>query len=166
MKGKRTEIADWIMAYLEEQGEDTSDWKSYHTLYLRYAGRIKKYHPENYEQFLTTCTFAKQTKKECGAKDLGSPKQKEPYFNEERYWKDQRKDWEVYKTRMEHYRDEKIRNQEKVNEEKDLMPYEFKFALKCLGGTYPIEAFPEELEEYREELQNMLNDQKLEKVWI
>lgn len=162
MRGKRTEWADWIRSYLKEQGADISDWEEYKVLYNRYAGRIRKYHPENYEQFLTTCTFAKQTKKECGAKDLGESKPKERPFDEEKWWKDQKKEWELYKLRMQHYRDDRIHNQKQQGEtgrEKDLIPYAFKLALKCLAGRIPIECYPEELEVYREELQNLLDEE-------
>ena len=160
MQGKRSEYADWIMAYLEEQGEDTSNWKSYHTLYLRYAGRVKKFHPENYEQFLATCTFSKKTKKE--PKEPGTEEPIVP-FNEKKYWKEQEKEWKEYKARMKHYRDERITNLKQQGETgkwKDFPPCMFKFALRCLSGRIPEECFPERLNGYREELKSLLDDQK------
>lgn len=39
-------------------------------------------------------------------------------------------------------------------------PYLIRYALKCLGGTYPIECFPESLNDYRQELQELLNKQR------
>lgn len=156
MQGKRSEYADWIMAYLEEQGEDTSNWKSYHTLYLRYVGRIKKFHPENYEQFLATCTFPKKTKKECGTEEP-----KERPFNEEKWWKEQKRDFEAWKKRMKYYREGRITNRKQQGETgriKDMIPYTFKLALKCLGGSLPAECFPERLEEFREELMELLEN--------
>lgn len=160
MQGKRSEYADWIMDYLRSQGEDTSSWESYHTLYLRYVGRVKKFHPTSYEQFVNLCTFPKKTKKECRTKDLKEPK--EPPFNEEKWWKSQKKEWGEWKKRMQHYRDDRIHNQKQQGETgrwKDFPPYTFKFALKCLSGRIPIECYPKELEVYREELQNLLDEE-------
>lgn len=153
MKGKRTEYADWIKDYLKSQGADASNWDEYKILYNRYAARIRKYNPENYASFVNLCTFAKQTKKSCGARDLGESKPKERPFNEEKWWKDEKKEWEEYKARMQRYREDRIHNHEQINKEKDYMPYMFKFSLRCLAGVYPIECYPEELESYREELQ-------------
>ena len=39
-------------------------------------------------------------------------------------------------------------------------PYLVRYALKCFSGEYPIEAYPECLSDYREELQNLLDKQK------
>lgn len=39
-------------------------------------------------------------------------------------------------------------------------PWLIKFALRCLGGLYPIECFPESLSDYREELQKLLDKQR------
>lgn len=39
-------------------------------------------------------------------------------------------------------------------------PWLIKYALRCLSGVYPIECFPEPLNNYREELQELLNKQK------
>lgn len=152
----------FIRKYLQELGIPSSPWKDIQTIYCMYRARCLKFKPTNYEQFLTTCTFAKQTKKECGAKDLGESKPKERPFDEEKWWKDQKKEWELYKLRMQHYRDDRIHNQKQQGEtgrEKDLIPYAFKLALKCLAGRIPIECYPEELEVYREELQNLLDEE-------
>lgn len=190
MQGKKSESSEWVKQYLSEQGVDISDWTVYGPLYNRYRARIRKYSPENYEQFLATCTFQKQRKQHYGPEDLGDykkelggwgkpklpkePKEpkpivpKEPPFNEEKYWKDQKKEWQNYKVRMLRYREDKIRNQKQQGEtgrEKDLMPYTFKFALKCLVGTFPEEIFPKELEEFREELQGILEKQRKELKW-
>lgn len=40
------------------------------------------------------------------------------------------------------------------------LPYLIKFALRCLGGLYPAEAFPEALIDYKEELEEMLQQQR------
>lgn len=160
MKGKKTEYAEWIKQYLKEQGADTSNWDEYKVLYNRYAVRIRKYNPKNYEQFKNLCTFQKLTKKSCGARDLGESKPKEPYFNEERWFKDELRGYNDYKVRMARYRDDLVRNQEKVNEEKDRIPYLFLLAIRCLSGRLPEECFPEVLSDYREELQRMLDEQR------
>lgn len=39
-------------------------------------------------------------------------------------------------------------------------PYLVRYALKCLSGEYPIEAYPECLSDYREELQSLLDKQR------
>lgn len=39
-------------------------------------------------------------------------------------------------------------------------PWLIKYALKCLSGVYPAECFPEPLNNYREELKELLNKQK------
>lgn len=157
MKGKKTESAEWVKAYLKEQGCEASPWEEYKVLYNRYKARILKFHPENYEQFINLCTFSKKTKKECGARDLGEPiVPKERPFNEEKFWKDQKKDFEAWKARMLRYHEDKVHNQVQINEEKDRMPYMFKFSLRCLAGVYPIECYPEQLNEYKEELMKLI----------
>ena len=39
-------------------------------------------------------------------------------------------------------------------------PWLIRYALKCLGGTIPKECFPESLNDYKEELQNLLDKQR------
>lgn len=39
-------------------------------------------------------------------------------------------------------------------------PWLIKYALRCLAGEYPTEAYPEPLNDYKEELQELLNKQK------
>ena len=39
-------------------------------------------------------------------------------------------------------------------------PWLIKYALRCLSGVYPAECFPEPLNSYKEELQELLNKQK------
>lgn len=39
-------------------------------------------------------------------------------------------------------------------------PWLIRYALRCLSGVYPAECFPEPLNSYREELQELLNKQK------
>ena len=39
-------------------------------------------------------------------------------------------------------------------------PWLIRYALKCLSGEYPAECFPESLNSYKEELQNLLDKQK------
>ena len=183
-----TEAGEWIRSYLQTQGIDTSSWDEYKTLYLRYRARIRKYKPTTYQEFLNTCTFRKQRKRGVGAEDLGDyslelggwgkkkvkkPKvlkelkisiPEDPPFPMEKWIKGQKKDFEEWKKRMFRYREDKIRNLMQQGENgrmKDWMPYLFKFALKCLSGTYPIECFPESLEGYKEELQNLLNSEQI-----
>ncbi len=189
---KHTIEGDWIRDYLQSMGIDTYDWKEYRTLYLRYRARIRKYKPTTYQEFLNTCTFRKQRKRGVGDIDLGDyevelggwskkkpkglPKDKKPKeleinipedppFPMEKWLKGQKKDFEEWKKRMFRYREDKIRNLTQQGENgrlKDRMPYLFKFALKCLSGTYPEECFPEVLNDYKEELQEMLlNEQRI-----
>lgn len=40
------------------------------------------------------------------------------------------------------------------------LPWLIRYALKCLGGTFPIECFPESLTDYKEELQELLDKQR------
>lgn len=42
-------------------------------------------------------------------------------------------------------------------------PWLIKYALRCLGGTIPIEAYPESLNSYKEELMELLEKQRKEK---
>ena len=192
MAVKHTIEGDWIRDYLQSMGIDTSDWREYQTLYLRYRARIRKYKPTTYQEFLQTCTFRKQRKIGVGAEDLGdysvelggwgkkkvkkpkgSPRvlkeleiktPEDPPFPMEKWIREQKKDWENYKARMKRYREDKIRNltqQGETGRLRDYMPFLFKFALKCLSGTYPEECFPESLEEYKEELQDLLNSEQI-----
>lgn len=39
-------------------------------------------------------------------------------------------------------------------------PWLIKYALRCLSGVYPAECFPEPLNSYKDELQNLLDKQK------
>ena len=189
MPQKRSESSQWIMDYLKSQGVDISCWDSYGVLYLRYKARCRKFKPQDYGQFLNTCCFRKQRKLGVGAEDLGDytielggwGKKKvkkprvlkeleinipgDPPFPMEKWLKGQKKDFEEWKKRMFRYREDKIRNLTQQGENgrlKDRMPYLFKFALKCLSGTYPEECFPEVLNDYKEELQEMLlNEQRI-----
>lgn len=161
MKGKRTEIATWIREFLKAKNIDTSNWEAYMREYNFYAARVRKYNPENYGQFINTCTFPKQ-----GSKGPSCPRiPEEKPFNEEKWYKAQKKEWEDWKARMQRYRDGLIRNQEQQGETgraRDFMPYLFKYALRCLSGEIPEECFPERLNEYRKELQNILDEQRKE----
>lgn len=155
----------FIKEYLQEQGIFPSQWSEYKVLYNRYRVRCLKYSPTNYSAFLNLCTFAKQTKKSCGAKDLGESRPKERPFNEKKWWKDQKKEWKDYKLRMKHYRDDRIHNttQIEMSEKgrmKDFPPYMFLQAMRCLSGRLPAECFPENLSDYREELQNILDEER------
>lgn len=188
-QGKKSESSQWIKDYLKSQNVEISNWEEYGPLYNRYSARIRKYNPQNYQQFINLCTFKKQRKNRSGAEDLGDwsrelggwkkkvepreprePKVKpreprepgsfHPTFNEERYWRDQKQEWKEWKARMARYRDDKIRNLTQQGEQgrlKDYMPYTFKFAIRCLAGVYPIECYPEALEEYKEELMTFTN---------
>lgn len=195
-QGKKSETSVWIKDYLKSQNVDISNWESYGPLYNRYSARIRKYNPQNYQQFLNLCTFQKQRKNHSGGKDLGDwqkelggwkkkvkpevPEVPEvpgelkvptfhPSFNEERWIRDEKKDFEAWKKRCQHYRDGRITNTTQSSGEtgrlKDRMPYIFRYAMKCLGGTYPIECFPEVLNDYKEELLELLNSQRENLNW-
>lgn len=184
MKGKKSPQSQWVMDYLRSQGVDTSSWESYGLLHVRYMARIKKYNPQNYQQFINLCTFHKQRKQNCGPEDLGDwskelggwkkkagpkepkepkPSTYKPVFNEERWWRDQKKEFSDWKLRMKRYREDKIRNQRQQGETgrmKDFLPYAFKLALKTLAGVYPEECYPETLNDYKGELQSLLDEQR------
>lgn len=152
MKGEKgSPQSQWIKDYLKFIGIDISSWKEYQRYYNMYRARCLKYNPENYEQFMNLCTFPKQRQKSCKVKE---PKPRP--LNEEGWLKDQKKEWEEYKIRMKWYREDKIRRPVEKGKEKDRMPYLFKFAIRCLAGVYPIECFPETLNEYKKELENYL----------
>ena len=80
-------------------------------------------------------------------------------YKEWSYLKDQLSDFEGVKVAIE-----KISKQEiaPIVEPRYLTTYPFliKYALRCLSGEYPAESFPEVLNNYREELQNLLDKQK------
>ena len=88
-------------------------------------------------------------------------------YDDWRYLKDQLADYEAVKAILN-----KSTNKRKPdlipNEGGDMKRYHYMFeypwliryALKCLGGTYPIECFPESLNDYREELRELLDEQR------
>lgn len=104
----------------------------------------------------------KKAKKPKELKELKIIIPEDPPFPMERWLKDQKKEWEQYKLRMKRYREDKIRNLTQQGENgrmKDRIPYLFRYALRCLSGTYPEECFPETLNSYKEELQKLLEEE-------
>lgn len=92
-------------------------------------------------------------------------------------WRAAHKDWKYLKNQLADYESVKAVLSKPTNKRKpDLIPntgcdrkkYHFKFeypwliryALKCLGGTFPIECYPDALTDYREELQELLDKQR------
>ncbi len=88
-------------------------------------------------------------------------------YDDWRYLKDQLADYEAVKA---------ILNRPANNKKPDLIPneggdmkryhymFEFpwlvRYALKCLGGTFPIECFPDTLTDYKDELKSLLDKQR------
>ena len=82
------------------------------------------------------------------------------------------KDWSYLKYALADYEAvksliEKIENEQHTaavgDNNHDLLlnyPWLIRYALKCLGGTIPAECFPEPLNSYKEELQNLLDKQR------
>ena len=78
------------------------------------------------------------------------------------YLKDELADYEAVKELIEEF--ENGQHTAAVGDNNhDLLlnyPWLIRYALRCLGGTIPAECFPESLNSYREELQNLLDKQK------
>lgn len=78
------------------------------------------------------------------------------------YLKDELADYEATKLAIQKIEKQTI---EAGVESRNLtaFPWLIKYALRCLGGTIPIEAYPEVLNSYREELIELLEKQRKEK---
>ena len=78
------------------------------------------------------------------------------------YLKDELADYEAVKSLIEEFENGQHTAAVGDNNHQLLLnyPWLIKYALKCLSGEYPIEAYPECLSDYREELQNLLDKQK------
>lgn len=78
------------------------------------------------------------------------------------YLKDELADYEATKLAIQKIEKQTI---EAGVESRNLtaFPWLIKYALRCLGGTIPIEAYPEVLNSYKEELIELLEKQKKEK---
>ena len=78
------------------------------------------------------------------------------------YLKDELADYEAVKSLIEEF--ENGQHTAAVGDNNhDLLlnyPWLIRYALKCLGGTIPAECFPEPLNSYRKELEELLNKQK------
>ena len=78
------------------------------------------------------------------------------------YLKDELADYEAVKSLIEEF--ENGQHTAAVGDSNhDLLlnyPWLIRYALRCLGGTIPEECFPEVLNDYKEELQELLNKQK------
>lgn len=78
------------------------------------------------------------------------------------YLKDELADYEAVKSLIEEF--ENGQHTAAVGDNNhDLLlnyPWLIKYALRCLSGVYPAECFPEPLNSYKEELQNLLDKQK------
>lgn len=78
------------------------------------------------------------------------------------YLKDELADYEAVKSLIEEFENGQHTAAVGDNNHELLLnyPWLIKYALKCLGGTIPAECFPEPLNSYREELEELLNKQK------
>lgn len=78
------------------------------------------------------------------------------------YLKDELADYEAVKALIEEFENGQHTAAVGDNNHDLLMnyPWLIKYALKCLGGTIPVECFPEPLNSYKEELKELLNKQK------
>lgn len=202
---QRYKYQEFIKKFLTEQGIPLSPWESVQPLYLRYRGRCLKNKPENYEQFLSLCTFESsrktkytnkgelkegaqvgwdtQSKKEatgsrariCRIRKDYKPNYKAPPKKEDfevatdyilaykdwSYLKYALADYEAVKSLIEEF--ENGQHTAAVGDNNQYYyqyPWLIRYALKCLSGVYPAECFPEPLNNYREELQELLNKQK------
>lgn len=105
-----------------------------------------------------------------------APPKKED-FEHPMEWRAAYRDWAYLKAELADYEAVKAVLNKPVNKRKpDLIPNEggdmkryhfmfeypfmIRYALKCLGGTFPIECFPESLNDYKDELQELLNKQR------
>lgn len=78
------------------------------------------------------------------------------------YLKDELADYEAVKELIEEFENGQ-RTPATGDNNHDLLlnyPWLIKYALRCLSGVYPAESFPEPLNDYKEELQELLNKQK------
>lgn len=78
------------------------------------------------------------------------------------YLRDQLSDYEAVKSLIEEFENGQHTAATGDNNHDLLLnyPWLIKYALRCLSGVYPIECFPEPLNSYKEELQELLNKQK------
>lgn len=186
---ERYKYQEFIKRYLREEGITYSNWKEIQPLYLRYRARCLKMQPENYEQFLNLCTFEStraNTKYDMHANLLEGKHrihfckkdQKRKYRDIQGTGQQARanyklnyKDWSYLKYALADYEAVKSLIEEFENGQHTAAvgdnnqyyyqyPYLVRYALKCLGGTIPAECFPEPLNSYKEELQELLNKQK------
>ena len=82
-------------------------------------------------------------------------------YKEWSYLKDQLSDYEGVKALVKEF--ENGRRAPAVGETNPILlkyPWLIKYALRCLSGVYPAECFPEPLNSYRKELEELLNKQK------
>ena len=79
------------------------------------------------------------------------------------YLKDQLSDFEGVKVAIKKVEKQAIESGIEARNYFTAYPWLIKYALRCLGGVYPVEAFPESLNSYREELEELLNQQRKEK---
>lgn len=78
------------------------------------------------------------------------------------YLKDELADYEAVKELIEEFENEQHTAAVGYNNHDLLLnyPWLIRYALRCLSGVYPAECFPESLNSYKEELQNLLDKQK------
>ena len=77
------------------------------------------------------------------------------------YLKDELADYEAVKAFIEEFENGQHTPATGENNSAVLSyPWLIKYALRCLSGVYPIECFPEVLNDYKEELQNLLDKQR------
>lgn len=71
-------------------------------------------------------------------------------------------DYEAVKSLIEEFENEQHTAAVGDNNHDSLLnyPWLIKYALRCLSGVYPAECFPEPLNSYRDELQNLLDKQR------
>ena len=83
-------------------------------------------------------------------------------FKDWSYLKDELADYEAVKVLIEEFENGQHTTAVGDNNHDLLLnyPWLIRYALKCLGGTIPAECFPEPLNSYRKELEELLNKQK------
>lgn len=79
------------------------------------------------------------------------------------YLKEQLADFEGVKVAIKKVEKQAIESGVEARNYFTTYPFLIRYALRCLSGEYPIEAYPEVLTDLREELEELLNQQRKEK---
>ena len=78
------------------------------------------------------------------------------------YLRDQLSDFEGVKVAIKKVEKQAIESGIEARNYLTVYPFLIRYALRCLSGEYPIEAYPRVLTDLREELEELLNQQRKE----